>query len=74
MTSFCMQFEKIGRGLLRGAFQSDMEWVVSLKRGGNKKGSVLENSVNTEAILINKNECIAASCVFSFLRIHRLNE
>ena len=48
VTSFCMQFKKLGRGLLRWAFQTEGERVVSLKRGGNKKGSVLENSVNTE--------------------------
>ena len=29
-----------------------------------------ENSVNTEAISINKNECSVASCVFGFLRFH----
>ena len=39
VTSFCMQFEKIGRGLL-GKF---LECFVSRKRGGNKKGSGLEN-------------------------------
>ena len=33
-TSFCMQFEKIGRGLLREAFQSEGECFVSRKRGG----------------------------------------
>ena len=34
VTSFCMQFEKIGRGLLRQAFQSEGEYFVSRKRGG----------------------------------------
>ena len=28
------------------------------------KGTVLENSVNTETISINKNQCSVASCVF----------
>ena len=42
--SLCMQFEKVGCGLLREAFQSERECFVSQKRGGvNKKGSVLEN-------------------------------
>ena len=46
VTSFCtMQFEKVGRGLLQEAFQ---------RVGGNKKVSVLENAVNTEAIQINQ--------------------
>ena len=72
VTSFFMQFKKLVRGLLREVFQSKGEWVVGLKRGGgggNKKASVLKNSVNTEAISINKNECSVASCVFLFLRI-----
>ena len=44
MTSFRMQFENIGRGLLLEAFRSEGEFDVSRKRGGkirkgeNKKG------------------------------------
>ena len=49
-SSFCVQLEKVGRGLLREAFQGKRECIVSRKRGGNKKGSVLENAVITEAI------------------------
>ena len=56
-----MQFEKVGCGLLQEAFQSEGEWVVCWKSGGeNKEGLVLENSVNTEAFQINKNECSIA--------------
>ena len=62
--SFRMQFEKIGHGVLQKAFRGEGECVFSRKRGGgNKKGSVLEIAVNTEAILINKNKCSLASCV-----------
>ena len=45
MTSFRMQFEKEGHGLLREAFWSEGECLVSQKRGGggNKKGLDLEN-------------------------------
>ena len=50
MTSFHMQFEKIGHGLLGEAFQSEGECIVCQKRGGNKKGLVLENAVNIEVI------------------------
>ena len=32
--SFCMQFEKVGHGLLREAFWREGECVVSRKRGG----------------------------------------
>ena len=42
--SFCMQFKKIGCGLLREAFRREGECFVSRKRGGNKKVSVLENA------------------------------
>ena len=34
LMSLCMQFEKLGHGLLREAFQSEGECFVSLKRGG----------------------------------------
>ena len=37
VTSFCMQFEKIGRGLLREAFQSEGEFLVNQKRWGEIK-------------------------------------
>ena len=39
-----MQFEKIGRGLLREAFQSEGECFFAEKEGGNNKGLVPENA------------------------------
>ena len=42
-TSFCMQFEKIGCGLLREAFRSEGDYFVNLE-GGGMKVSVLENA------------------------------
>ena len=35
VTSFCMHFEKVGRGLQREAFRRQGECIVSQKRGGN---------------------------------------
>ena len=47
--SFCMQFEKLRRGLLLIAFQSGgWSGLLAEREGENKKGSVLENLVNTE--------------------------
>ena len=40
VTSFCMQFEKRGCGLLREAFQGKREWTVCWKRGRVGGGSV----------------------------------
>ena len=37
VTSLCMQFEKIGHGLLRKLFRGEGECVFGRKRGGNKK-------------------------------------
>ena len=38
VTSFCMHFEKIGRGLLREGKRREGEWAVWAKRGGmNRK-------------------------------------
>ena len=37
MTSFCVQFEKRGRGLLREAFRGKGEWAVGWKRGGKRE-------------------------------------
>ena len=42
VTSNRMQFEKIGRGLLREDLPREGECFVTRKKGGNKKGSVLE--------------------------------
>ena len=36
VTSFCMQFEKRRRGLLREASFREGEWASCLKRGGDK--------------------------------------
>ena len=44
---FCVQFEKVGCGLLWEAFCGEGGECVE---GGNKKGSVLETAVNTEAM------------------------
>ena len=46
VTSFCMQFEKIGHGLLRKAFRREKECVLAEREEGNKKGLVLENIDN----------------------------
>ena len=63
---FCVQFEKVGRGLLREVFWREGEGIISQKRGGNKKGSVLENAVNTEAIQVNteKSKHTASNAAF----------
>ena len=37
VTSFCMQFKKVGRGLLREAKPREGEWVVLSKAKGGKK-------------------------------------
>ena len=37
MTSFCVQFEKIRRGLLREAKQGEGEWAVLVKAKGDEK-------------------------------------
>ena len=47
VTSFCIQFEKLGRGLL---FAVRGSVLIAEREGENKKGSVLENVLNTEAI------------------------
>ena len=36
VTSFCMHFEKIGRGLLREGKRREGEWSLWAKRGGMK--------------------------------------
>ena len=33
------------------------------REGVNKKGSVLENAVNIQTIIINKNKCSVSNCV-----------
>ena len=37
VTSFCMQFEKVGRGLLREAKRREGKWAVLVKAKGDKK-------------------------------------
>ena len=65
MTSFCVEFEKVGHRLLQDDFRREGECVVSRKSGGKKKGSVLENAVNIEVIEINI-PCIAViACYIS---------
>ena len=44
MTSFRMQFKKIGRGLLREAKQREGEWAVLAKAKGDKE-RVLEEKL-----------------------------
>ena len=44
MTSFRMEFEKIGRGLLRQAFRSEGSALLAEREGRNKKESVQENA------------------------------
>ena len=42
VTSFCMQFEKVGRGLLREAKRREGEWAVLVEvKGDEKRVSVL---------------------------------
>ena len=55
VTSFCMQFKKLGRGLLREARRSEGE-----ERGVKKKVSVLENGGEHSSTNSNKNKCSAA--------------
>ena len=37
MTSFCVQFEKIGRGFMREAKRREEEWAVLVKAKGDEK-------------------------------------
>ena len=37
VTSFCVQFEKIGRGLLRGGKRREGEWAVLAEKRGDEK-------------------------------------
>ena len=42
MTSFCVQFEKVGRGLLQEAKRKEGEWAVLVEaKGDEKRVSVL---------------------------------
>ena len=50
MTSVCMQFKKVGCGLLWKLFEESRSAFLAEREGENKKRSVLENAVNTEAI------------------------
>ena len=53
MTSFRMQFEKVGPGLLREAKRREGECaVLSKAKGDKKKVSVLENEVNTAVLTV----------------------
>ena len=58
MTSFCMQFKKVGRGLLREAKRREREWGVLAKaKGDKKKVSVLENGGEHSSTNSDKHEC-----------------
>ena len=64
--SFCMQLEKVRRGLLREAFQSERECLVSRKRGGLKrKDRSWKMEVNIGELQVNKNECSKSNCVIT---------
>ena len=53
MTSFRMQFENIGLGYYRKLSEVRGSVLLAEREGGNKKGSVLENAVNIQVIIIN---------------------
>ena len=41
MTSFCVQFEKVGRGLLWEAKRREGEWAVLVEAKGDKKKRIV---------------------------------
>ena len=64
MTSFCVHFEKIGRGLLQEGKRREGEWAVWAKGGGMNRKCILLGSYELRETASYSNEGLVASTLF----------
>ena len=63
VTSFCMQFEKIGHGLLWEAFWSEGVALKAEREGEIRKYQSWKTEVNIGVLCVNKNKCSVSNSV-----------